>query len=275
MKLLSKLALFAVAALLLVIVAFDIWGYATLGTLQPAIGEPLDADANSVVLVSGATGSVGDGLLKAAMEDPAVKKIYALSRRTSPRIEAGVDSGRVELLLHEDFTDYSDLADELAEVNTVLWGLGTSSLNVDDETFTWIHVDFPVAFVSEWLSARTEAPMSFHYVTGMGTDANGDSHWAREKGRAENEVAAMAEGTGLRTFGYRSAFIKPASDTTNIGHDLLAALLRPGLLVINSEDLGGAMFEISARTGELPNGTLIDNADSIAYAKAYREREQR
>jgi hypothetical protein len=274
MKLLSKLALFAVAALLLVIVAFDIWGYATLGTLQPAIGEPLDADANSVVLVSGATGSVGDGLLKAAMEDPAVKKIYALSRRTSPRIEAGVDSGRVELLLHEDFTDYSDLADELAEVNTVLWGLGTSSLNVDDETFTWIHVDFPVAFVSEWLSARTEAPMSFHYVTGMGTDANGDSHWAREKGRAENEVAAMAEGTGLRTFGYRSAFIKPASDTTNIGHDLLAALLRPGLLVINSEDLGGAMFEISARTGELPNGTLIDNADSIAYAKAYREREE-
>ena len=58
----------------------------------------------------------------------------------------------------------------------------------------------------------------------------------------------------------------------NIGHDVLAALLRPGLLVIDSEDLGGAMFEISARTGELPNGTLLDNADGIAYAKAYRAR---
>ncbi len=271
MKLLGKLALFAVAALLLVIVSFDIWGYATLGTLEPTSGEPRDESANRVVLVSGATGSVGDGLLKAAMEDPRVEKIYALSRRTSPRIEAGVDSGRVELLLHQDFTDYSDLATVLAEVNTVLWGLGTSSLNVDDETFTWIHVDFPVAFVREWLSARTDAPMSFHYVTGMGTDANGDSHWAREKGRAEIEVAEMAEGTGLRTFGYRSAFIRPASDNANLGHKLLAALLRPGRLVINSEDLGGAMFEISARTGELENGTLIDNADSIAFAAAYRE----
>lgn len=270
MKLLGKLALYAVTLLLLAIVVLDIWGYATLGTLEPASGEQRDPNANKVVLVSGATGSVGDGLLKAAMEDPQVEKIYALSRRSSPRIQAGVDSGRVELILHKDFTDYSDLADVLAEVNTVLWGLGTSSLNVDDETFTWIHVDFPVAFVSEWLSARTEAPMSFHYVTGMGTDANGDSHWAREKGRAEIEVAEMAEGTGLRTFGHRSAFIKPASDTTNIGHDLLAALLRPGLLVIDSEDLGGAMFEISARTGELPNGTLLDNADGIAYAKAYR-----
>ena len=272
MKLLGKLALYALALLLLAIVAFDIWGYATLGTLQPAIGEPRDPNANRVVLVSGATGSVGDGLLKAAMEDPQVEKIYALSRRSSPRIQVGVDSGRVELILHKDFTDYSDLADVLAEVNTVLWGLGTSSLNVDDDTYTWIHVDFPVAFVNEWLSARTEAPMSFHYVTGVGTDANGDSHWAREKGRAEIEVAEMAEGTGLRTFGYRSAFIKPASDRTNIGHDLLAALLRPGLLVIDSEDLGASMFEISARTDELKNGTLIDNADSIAYAKAYRAR---
>jgi hypothetical protein len=151
MKLLGKLALFAVAALLLVIVVFDIWGYATLGTLEPTSGEPRDESANRVVLVSGATGSVGDGLLNAAMEDPRVEKIYALSRRTSPRIEAGVDSGRVELILHQDFTDYSDLAAVLADVNTVLWGLGTSSLNVDDETFTWIHVDFPVAFVREWL----------------------------------------------------------------------------------------------------------------------------
>jgi hypothetical protein len=43
-------------------------------------------------------------------------------------------------------------------------------------------------------------------------------------------------------------------------------LLRPGKLVISSKELGDAMLEISARTGELDNGTLIDNADSIAFA---------
>ena len=173
------------------------------------------------------------------------------------------------MILHKDFTDYTPLADVLGEVNTVLWGLGTSSLQVDDATYTWIHVDFPVAFVKAWLSARRDGPMSFHYITGMGTD--GSAHWAREKGRAERELAALAANSDLRTFSYRSAYIRPTSERANVMHYLGEALLRPGLLVITSRDLGGAMLEISARTGELENGALIDNADSIAYAKSYRE----
>jgi hypothetical protein len=223
-------------------------------------------------MVFGATGSVGDGLLEAAIEDPQVEKIYVVSRRSSPRIESGVSSGKVELILHQDFTDYTDLGGVLGEVNTVLWGLGTSSLNVDERTYTRIHVDFPMAFASAWLAARTEAPMAFHYVTGMGTDADGDAQWARDKGRAENELAVMVEGTGLRTFGYRSAFIRPTAAQANPAHYVLEALLRPGALVISGPDLGRAMLEISARTRELPNGTLIDNADSIAYAQAYAAR---
>lgn len=273
MILFKRLILLVIALLVLAIVVFNLWGFLTLGTLEPEQGEPYDPLANKVVLVSGANGSVGDGLLKAAMDAPEVEKIYALTRRTSPRIDAGVDSGRITLLMHDDFTDYSAFAEQLAEVNTVLWGLGTSSLNVDDETFTWIHVDFPVAFVKEWLAARTDGPMAFHYVTGMGTDADGDAHWAREKGRAEIEVAELAEGTGLRTFGYRSGYIKPPADVANMAMDIVAALLRPGGLVIDSQDLAGAMFEISARTEELPNGTLIDNVDSIRYGDAYRNRK--
>lgn len=268
---LRKIALFALLVIILLIAGFNIWGYLTLGTITPDETAERDDTANRVVLVSGATGSVGDGLLKAAIEDPEVEKVYVITRRTSPRIEAGVASGKVDMRLLQDFTDYTSLADILAEVNTVMWGLGTSSFNVDDATFTWIHVDFPVAFVRAWLSARTEGPMAFHYVTGMGTDAEGDAHWAREKGRAEREVAALAQGTGLRTFGYRSAYIRPTSENANIFNYIGEALLRPGLLVITSRELGGAMLEISARTGELANGTLIDNADSIAYARFYQE----
>ena len=274
MMLLKKLALATLFAVVLALLVLNIWGYLTLGKLAPAQNPQRDTGANRIVMIFGATGSVGDGLLQAAMEDPDVERVYVVSRRTSPRIDAAVATGKAELRLQQDYTDYSGLADILPQVNTVLWGLGTSSLNVDDTTYSRIHVDFPVAFVSAWLAARTEAPMSFHYVTGMGTDANGDSHWAREKGRAELEVAAMAAGTGLRTFGYRSAFIRPASGRANPAHYLLQALLTPGKLVISSEDLGAAMFEISARTGELPNGSLIDNADSIAYAHAYAARQR-
>ncbi len=272
MNLTKKLILFLPLGFFLLVAAFDIWGFLTLGTIVPATDQNRDQNANRVVMVFGATGSVGDGLLKAAIEDPEdVEKVYVITRRTSPRIDAGVAVRKAEMRLLKDFTDYSSLADVLGEVNTVLWGLGTSSLQVDDATYTWIHVDFPVAFVKAWLAQRRDGPMSFHYVTGMGTDAEGGAHWAREKGRAERELAALAEAGDLRTFSYRSAYIRPSSESANALHYIGEALLRPGLLVITAKDLGGAMLEISARTQELPNGTLIDNADSIAYARLYRE----
>ena len=273
MNTLKKLAVLLLVGLALLVVALNIWGALTLGSLRPSANAPVHEHANQVVMVFGATGSVGDGLLKAAMADPDVEKVYVVTRRSSPRIEAGVAQGDIEMRLHEDFTDYSALADILGEVNTVLWGLGTTSLGMDDATYTRIHVDFPVAFVTAWLAARRDGPMAFHYVTGMGTDSDGAQHWAREKGRAEREVAALAEGSGLRTFGHRSAFIRPSSEQANAMHYLLEALLRPGALVIASDELGGAMLEISARTSELPNGAIIDNADGIAYAQAYRARQ--
>jgi hypothetical protein len=105
----------------------------------------------------------------------------------------------------------------------------------------------------------------------MGTDPEGRQQWARDKGYAERELAAMAEGTGLRTFSYRSAYIRPTSEQSNFLIYLGEWLLKPGKLVIRGIDLGRAMLEISVRTGELENGTLIDNADSIAYARAYAE----
>jgi hypothetical protein len=266
----KKIAAVVLLGVALVIVSFDLWGFLTLGKLAPAEGAVRDPNANAVVMVFGATGSVGDGLLKAAIEDPNVRKVYVVTRSTSPRIEDGVASGRVTLRLHEDFTEYSSLADILGEVNTVLWGLGTSSLNVDDATYTRIHVDFPVAFVTAWLAARKTGPMSFHYVTGMGTDPNGDQYWAREKGRAENELAQLARSSDLRTFSYLSAFVRPTSEQANALHYAGEMLLRPGKLVISANELGNAMLEISARTGELENGTRLDNADSIAYAQAYQ-----
>ena len=85
--------------------------------------------------------------------------------------------------------------------------------------------------------------MSFHYVTGMGTDADGDQKWARDKGGAERTVAALAEGSGLRTFGYHSAFVRPTSEQANVLIYVLEALLRPGKLVITGDDLGGSMLD--------------------------------
>lgn len=272
MNILYKLVLFLISTLVILLVGFNLWGAATLGTINPATDTIRDSAANRVVMVFGATGSVGDGLLKAAMEDSDVHTIYALTRRMSPRLEAGQASGRVKVILHKDFTDYSMLPDTLEQVNTVLWGLGATSIGMDEETYRWIHLDFPTAFVKAWLAARTTAPMAFHYVTGMGTGEEESAQWAKDKGRAEREVSEMAQGTGLRTFGHRSAWIRPTSENSNWFVYAAEWLLTPGHLVIRGIDLGAAMLEISARTEELPNGTLIDNKDAIVYARLYRER---
>ncbi|MEM1155563.1 MAG: hypothetical protein AAGI44_15620, partial [Pseudomonadota bacterium] len=66
MILFKRLVLIIIALLVLAIVVFNLWGFLTLGTLEPGQGDPYDPRANNVVLVSGANGSVGDGLLKAA-----------------------------------------------------------------------------------------------------------------------------------------------------------------------------------------------------------------
>lgn len=269
MAIIKRVALVSVTGFLLLIAGLTVWGYFAQGSLTPATNAEHHAQANRVVMVFGGTGTVGDGLLKAAMQAPEVEKIHVVTRRSSPRIDAGVAAGKVQMHLHRDFTDYAGLEPVLGEVSTVLWGLGTSSLNVDDDTYSRIHVDFPVAFVTAWLAADPRGPLAFHYVTGMGTDPEGSAHWAREKGRAERELAALAEDTSLRTFSYRSAFVRPTSEQANVLHYLLELLLRPGRLVITATELGQAMLVISARTGELENGTLIDNADSIAYAKLY------
>ncbi len=269
-----KYALLGIAGLFLALIVFlNLWGLATMGTYEPDPNAFRDPAANKVVLVTGATGSVGDGLLKAAMQDDEVQTIYALTRRMSPRLEAGKASGRVQVIMQEDFTDYSNLAEELAQVNTVLWGLGTTSIGMDEDTYRWIHLDFPVSFVEAWLAQRTEGPMAFHYVTGIGTGEEEDAQWAKDKGRAEREVSelAAAAGSGLRTFGHRSAWVRPTDENSNWVIYAAEPLFKPGYQVIRGIDLGRAMLEISARTGELANGSLIDNKDAIDYAAAYRD----
>ncbi len=266
------LKLLAVIAGLFVafVIGFNIWGATTLGTHPPTDDAVRDASANRVVMVFGATGSAGDGLLKAAMADSQVEKIYAVTRRLSPRLEAGQASGRVEVIMHEDFSDYSSISEQLTDVNTVMWGLGASSVGMDPELYRRIHVDFPVNFVKTWLAARQQGPMAFHFITGMGTGENESQQWARDKAYTERYTAELAEGTGLRSFGHRSAWIRPTDENANAIIYIGELLMRPGYGVVRSLDLGRAMLEISARVDELPNGSLIDNRDAIEYAAAYR-----
>ena len=109
MKLIQKILVFTLLGFFAVVVAFDIWGAMTLGHITPSIDASRDANANKVVMVLGATGSVGDGLLKAAMEDAEVDQVFVLSRRVSPRIEKGLRLAAFRALRVEEHFDLGTL----------------------------------------------------------------------------------------------------------------------------------------------------------------------
>ena len=97
-------------------------------------------------------------------------------------------------------------------------------------------------------------------------------HWAREKARAEATLFELAEGTTMRVISYRPSYIVPTEEQSNIGHILLHAIFTPVKLAIRSMDIGEAMLEVSARGGQLENGTILENRDVIKYRNGYRKR---
>jgi nucleoside-diphosphate-sugar epimerase len=231
-----------------------------------------DSYQQETIAIFGATGTAGDGVLKAAMNDPSVKKVHVVTRRTSPRIEAGVAAGIVELTIHDDYLDFSPLRDMLKEIDTVYWALGTSAANVTEETYGSIHVDFPVSMATEWMDCRDSGKLSFHLVSGMSVSAESRMMWAREKARAEALLFDLADGTNLRVVSYRPAYIVPTEEQANFGHSVLHKILAPLKLALRATLIGEAMLEVGARGNQFRNRTILENRGVVNLSNEYRQR---
>jgi len=226
-----------------------------------------------VIAVFGASGTAGDGILKAALADPNVKTIHVITRRATPRIEAGVAAGKIVMTRHLDYLDYSALRDQFRDVKAVYWALGTSSRNVDDETYSVIHVDFPVQFVKEWLRVSQVPGIGFHYISSSDISEDSSMHWAREKFRAEQELFALAEGTKLKVIAYRPDYIGPTEEETHLGQELLYWFFAPVRAAVRAQQIGEAMLEVTVRGEEFGNGDKLGTASILRYSDAYRSRQ--
>jgi len=236
--------------------------------------ESLDTDTarHGTIAIFGATGTAGDGVLKAAMSNSDVVKIFVVTRRTSPRIDAGVATGLVQMTTHMDYLDYTPLQELLSEVDTVYWALGTASANVTEEQYGAIHVDFPVSMAKEWMNTRTSGEMSFHLISGMAASADSRMMWAREKARAESALFDLADGTNMRVISYRPAYIVPTEEQAKFGHNLLHTIFAPIKLALRATAIGEAMLEVSARGDQLENRTILENKEIIEFSNGYRQR---
>jgi len=224
------------------------------------------------IAIFGASGTAGDGILKAALANSEINKIHVITRRATPRIEAGVASGKVQMTLHIDYLDYAAIQPQIADVDAVYWAIGISSFGVDEKTYGRIHVDFPMRFVTEWTSTSNKAAMSFHYISSSDISENSSAMWAREKVRAEQSLFQFAEGTNLRVIAYRPDYIRPTEEEAHIGQDLLFWFFAPVGAAVRAEQIGQAMFEVSARGNEFENGDKLGTRSIVRYSDVFQRR---
>jgi hypothetical protein len=228
--------------------------------------------SHKTIAIFGASGTAGDGILKAALASPDIRKIHVITRRTTPRIEQGVAAGKVQMTLHQDYLDYAAIKQQIVAVDTVYWAIGISSLGVDEKTYGTIHVDYPASFVSKWLSVNEKPAIAFHYISSSDISEDSTAMWAREKVRAERTLFKLAEDTELRVIAYRPDYIGPTDEEAHLGQKLLYWFFAPVGAAVKSEQIGKAMIEVTARSDDFANGDKLGTRNIIRYADAYDRR---
>ncbi|MDH3758442.1 MAG: hypothetical protein OEV03_04905 [Gammaproteobacteria bacterium] len=226
------------------------------------------------ITIFGASGTAGDGILKAALADPDIRSIQIITRRATPRIEEGIASGKVQMTMHVDYTDYTAVRDQIADSDAVYWAIGTSSVGVDEKTYAEIHVDFPMRFVEEWVNVSSKPDISFHYISSSDISENSRMMWARQKVLAEKSLFAFANGRKLKVIAYRPDYIGPTKEDAHIGQNLIFWFFRPVGAAVRARQIGQAMIEVSARESEFENGDKLGTRSIIRYSDAYEQRQQ-
>jgi len=238
-------------------------------TVAPLSGQPA---RHETVAIFGASGTAGDGILKAALANTDIDEIHVITRRTTPRIEAGIASGKVKMTLHLDYLDYAAIHEQITGADAVYWAIGTSSVGVDAETYGKIHVDFPVRFVKEWLAVSENEDISFHYISSSDISADSRMMWAREKVRAENTLFEVAAGSKARVIAYRPDYIGPTKEEAHTGQKLLYWFFAPVGAAVRATQIGQAMLEVTARGSEFGNGDRLGTIRIISHSDAYQRR---
>jgi hypothetical protein len=224
------------------------------------------------IAIFGASGTAGDGILKAALADPHIKKIHVITRRATPRIEAGVTSGKVQMTMHQDYLDYSAILDQMAEADAAYWAIGASSVGMDEETYAMIHVDFPMRFAEEWSRVSDKTDRSFHYISSSDISEDSEAMWAREKYRAEQMLFEFAKDTNMRVIAYRPDYIGPTNEEASLGQNALFWFFRPVGAAVRASEIGQSMLEVTARGPEFENGDRVGTGSIVRLADAYVRR---
>src|ERR1700690_3580065 len=138
------------------------------------------------VILFGATGMIGQGVLRECLLDPGVESVLAVGR--SP---TGQRHAKLREIVHDDFLDFSAIESGLAGFDACFFCLGVSSVGMSEQRYR--HMTHDITLAAATTLSRLNPGMVFVYVTGRGTDSTeqGALMWARVKGKTENDLLKL------------------------------------------------------------------------------------
>lgn len=152
-------------------------------------------------LLFGATGMVGQGVLRECLLDPDVQMVVAIGRTPT-----AVQHPKLREIVHQDLSHYADIENELTGFDACFFCLGISSSGMTEENYS--HVTHDIAIAAAETLSRLNPEMTFIFVSGAGTDSSeqGRIMWARIKGRTENALLRLPFAAA---FMFRPGVIQP------------------------------------------------------------------
>lgn len=219
------------------------------------------------VIVTGATGMVGKGVLFECLENPAVTSVLVVNRKS-----VDVQHEKLKEIIHKDFFDLSSIRQELAGYDACFFCLGISAFRQTEAAYTRITYDLTMNFAKELLALNDG--MTFIYVSGTGTDSSEQSStmWRRVKGKTENDIIKM----GFKdAYAFRPAYIKPeanAPSSTPVYRIMLAVfgVLHPLIKLVvpsyttTTAQIGKAMIKVTQDGFEKKQ---VESADIIQLSQ--------
>jgi uncharacterized protein YbjT (DUF2867 family) len=200
------------------------------------------------VIIFGATGMLGQGVLRECLLAPDVDQVLVLGRSPS-----GQHHEKLREILRKDLYDLSDLGDELSGYDACFFCLGVSSAGMGEADYRRVTYDLTVG-AAKILASHNPA-LTFVYISGAGSDTNGRAMWARVKGQTEDALLAMP----LQAYMFRPGFIQAMHgerSSTRL-YAVLYTMMRPLFPIVRrflskqvttTENIGKAMLTI-ARAG--------------------------
>jgi uncharacterized protein YbjT (DUF2867 family) len=215
------------------------------------------------VILFGATGMVGQGVLRECLEAPDVDAVLAVGRNAT-----GKQHPKLRDLLPADLFDLSPVENDLRGFDACFFCLGVSSAGMSETDYRRTTLDLTLSVARTLV--RLNPAMTFIYVSGAGT--GGRAMWARVKGETEAALLQLPFG---RCCMFRPAFIQPMYgivSRTRLYRAIYAVLgplfpvwrvLVPGY-VTTTEIVGMAMLQV-VRHGA--PGPVVENQDINALGR--------